>query len=226
MYVYTVYTCMYTLHMYMCTFVYNPTGEFNHPINLKLHDSMLGVSPAKGATDGQLDLSEAAGRRYASVYALKLKDQPYDEMVLSKIESSASVRWLAKWRLESHLEISSNAQLAAQQSAAATSVSSQWRAWMDWATGTDVTTSTHAGPKEAWGEGLAWGEGFDVESLLNEVDSELPELATPTRFELHMQIAQYTALCDASGHQYRHISILALKACRVSTCLNDWRCTI
>ena len=143
------------------------------------------------STEGR-DLAEPAGRRYASVYALKLKGQPYDELVLSKMEASASVRWLAKWRLESHLQISSKAEEP-------TSSTSQWRAWIDWAKGTGSETVTESGPpKEAWAE--RGEEGFSVEALLSEVDSgELPELATPTRFELHMQISQYTALCDASG---------------------------
>ena len=140
---------------------------------------------------GGRDLAEAAGRRYASVYALKLKGQAYDEVVLSKMEASASVRWLAKWRLESHLQISSKEE-------AASSTSSQWRSWIDWAKGTNQSETTEtAGPKQAWAE----SEGFSMEALLNELPQaeELPELATPTRFELHMQISQYTALCDASG---------------------------
>ena len=140
---------------------------------------------------GGRDLAEAAGRRYASVYALKLRGQPYDEPVLSKMEASASVRWLAKWRLESHLQISSKEE-------AASSTSSQWRSWIDWAKGTNQseTIETEVGPRQAWAE----SEGFSMEALLNELPAEeLPELATPTRFELHMRISQYTALCDASG---------------------------
>lgn len=139
--------------------------------------------------DSGRELPAAAGQRYASVYALKLKGQPHDELVLTNVEANASVRWLAKWRFEAHQEIS-----RAETGSTATSASSQWRSWMNWAKG--VENDGTVGPAKD-----AWGEGFSVEALLNEVDAkeELPELTTPTRYELHMRISQYTAVCDASG---------------------------
>ncbi len=141
--------------------------------------------------DSGRELPAAAGQRYASVYALKLKGQPHDELVLTNVEANASVRWLAKWRFEAHQEISSKAEAGST----ATSASSQWRSWMNWAKGVENDGSATGPAKDAW------GEGFSVEALLNEVDAkeELPELTTPTRFELHMRISQYTAVCDASG---------------------------
>ena len=127
-------------------------------------------------SDTDRELPVAAGRRYAAVYLQKLQGQGYDALVLSRMEGEASAQWLAKWRLEAHLERSSKAQGA----------ESQWRSWITWAKGEGV--------KEAWPEG--------VEALLDEVDSgELPELETPTRYEVELRVSQYTALCNASGSE-------------------------
>ena len=134
-------------------------------------------------SDADREPPEAAGRRYATVDLQKLKGQAYDDLVLTKMEATASARWLAKWRLEAHLELSSKAQAP----------ESQWRSWITWAKGEAGPTV----PKEAW------AEGFSVEALLDEVDSgELPELETPTRYEVDMLVPQYTALCNASGSDY------------------------